>query len=119
MACEIHFLCVYELRVATYIDGPLLRHSYIYARRFIESVFVDFSAERREFLKHLATLRGEANTFLAMLNDTRRQVRELYYSGSNGDGAVGIQAYRYEVVEKLGHRISFGRYSVENHCDKN
>lgn len=56
---------------------------------------VRFSAERREFLKHLATLRGEANTFLAMLNDTRRQVRELYYSGSNGDGAVGIQAYRY------------------------
>ncbi|XP_012271742.1 uncharacterized protein LOC105695065 [Orussus abietinus] len=52
------------------------------------------SAERREFLKHLATLRGEGNTFLAMLNDTRRQVRELYYSGSNGDGAVGIQAYR-------------------------
>ncbi|XP_018350654.1 PREDICTED: uncharacterized protein LOC108753518 isoform X1 [Trachymyrmex septentrionalis] len=52
------------------------------------------SAERREFLKHLATLRGEANTFLAMLNDTRRQVRELYYSGNNGDGAVGIQAYR-------------------------
>ncbi|XP_008554500.1 uncharacterized protein LOC130667071 isoform X2 [Microplitis mediator] len=52
------------------------------------------SAERREFLKHLATLRGEANTFLAMLNDTRRQVRELYYSGSNGDGAVGVQAYR-------------------------
>ncbi|XP_034949155.1 uncharacterized protein T48 [Chelonus insularis] len=52
------------------------------------------SAERREFLKHLATLRGEANTFLAMLNDTRRQVRELYYSGNNGDGAVGVQAYR-------------------------
>lgn len=52
------------------------------------------SAERREFLKHLATLRGDAHTFLAMLNDTRRQVRELYYSGNNGDGAVGIQAYR-------------------------
>ncbi|XP_076633614.1 FU domain-containing protein T48 isoform X3 [Colletes latitarsis] len=52
------------------------------------------SAERREFLKHLATLRGEGNTFLSMLNDTRRQVRELYYSGNNGDGAVGIQAYR-------------------------
>lgn len=57
---------------------------------------VNFSAERREFLKHLATLRGEAHTFLAMLNDTRRQVRELYYSGNNGDGAVGIQAYRYK-----------------------
>ncbi|XP_017887513.1 uncharacterized protein LOC108629382 isoform X2 [Ceratina calcarata] len=55
---------------------------------------VSDSAERREFLKHLATLRGEGNTFLSMLNDTRRQVRELYYSGNNGDGAVGIQAYR-------------------------
>ncbi|XP_046588350.1 uncharacterized protein LOC107221949 [Neodiprion lecontei] len=52
------------------------------------------SAERREFLKHLATLRGEANTFLSMLNDTRRQVREIYYAGNNGDGAVGVQAYR-------------------------
>ncbi|XP_076659293.1 FU domain-containing protein T48 isoform X1 [Halictus rubicundus] len=52
------------------------------------------SSERREFLKHLALLRGEGNTFLSMLNDTRRQVRELYYSGNNGDGAVGIQAYR-------------------------
>lgn len=52
------------------------------------------SAERREFLKHLATLRGEGTTFLSMLNDTRRQVRELHYSGNNGDGAVGIQAYR-------------------------
>ncbi|XP_020708502.1 uncharacterized protein LOC105686900 isoform X2 [Athalia rosae] len=51
-------------------------------------------AERREFLKHLATLRGEANTFLSMLNDTRRQVRELYYAGNNGDAAVGVQAYR-------------------------
>ncbi|XP_076297691.1 FU domain-containing protein T48 isoform X2 [Lasioglossum baleicum] len=52
------------------------------------------SSEHREFLKHLALLRGEGNTFLSMLNDTRRQVRELYYSGNNGDGAVGIQAYR-------------------------
>ncbi|XP_043490264.1 uncharacterized protein LOC122516484 [Polistes fuscatus] len=52
------------------------------------------SAERGEFLRHLATLRGEGHTFLSMLNDTRRQVRELYYSGNNGDGAVGIQAYR-------------------------
>lgn len=80
----------------------------IYTRRFIESIFVHFSAERREFLKHLATLRGEANTFLAMLNDTRRQVRELYYSGSNGDGAVGIQAYRYKHSrEKSDYRIYF------------
>lgn len=65
------------------------------------SVLVHFSTERREFLKHLATLRGEANTFLAMLNDTRRQVRELYYSGNNGDGAVGIQAYRYKYNRKI------------------
>lgn len=64
---------------------------------FQSTNFIDFvlSAERREFLKHLATLRGEANTFLSMLNDTRRQVREVYYAGNNGDGAVGVQAYRY------------------------
>lgn len=43
-------------------------------------------------------LRGEGNTFLSMLNDTRKQVRELYYSGNNGDGAVGIQAYRYNYI---------------------
>ncbi|XP_034192281.2 FU domain-containing protein T48 isoform X1 [Osmia lignaria lignaria] len=52
------------------------------------------SIERREFLKHLTILRKEGNTFLSMLNDTRRQVRELYYSRNNGHSAVGIQAYR-------------------------
>ncbi|XP_067005279.2 uncharacterized protein T48 [Anabrus simplex] len=48
--------------------------------------------ERREFLKHLATLRCEAPIFLAMLNDTRRQVRELHHPNNTNDSA--IQAYR-------------------------
>ncbi|XP_021914670.1 uncharacterized protein LOC110827368 isoform X2 [Zootermopsis nevadensis] len=48
--------------------------------------------ERKEFVKHLSTLRCEAPVFLAMLNDTRRQVRELYHTNGRGDSAV--QAYR-------------------------
>ncbi|CAH0767780.1 unnamed protein product [Bemisia tabaci] len=48
-------------------------------------------SERPEFLKHLATLRGEAPIFLAMLNETRRQVRELRRP-SRQDSA--IQAYK-------------------------
>ncbi|KAG8264103.1 hypothetical protein J6590_017118 [Homalodisca vitripennis] len=34
-------------------------------------------SERPEFLKHLSSLRSDAPVFLAMLNETRRQVREL------------------------------------------
>ncbi|KAJ4444385.1 hypothetical protein ANN_06177 [Periplaneta americana] len=48
--------------------------------------------ERREFIKHLAVFRCEAPVFLAMLNDTRRQVRELYHTSGRSDSAV--QAYR-------------------------
>lgn len=48
--------------------------------------------ERREFMKHLSALRCEAPVFLAMLNDTRRQVRELCHTSGRGESA--IQAYR-------------------------
>ena len=44
-------------------------------------------------MKHVSSLRCEAPVFLAMLNDTRRQVRELYHSSGHGDSAV--QAYRF------------------------
>lgn len=54
-------------------------------------IFVD-TPERREFVKHLSALRCEAPVFLAMLNDTRRQVRELYHTSGRRDSAV--QAYR-------------------------
>jgi hypothetical protein len=43
-------------------------------------------------MKHLSALRCEAPIFLAMLNDTRRQVRELCHTSGHGDSA--IQAYR-------------------------
>lgn len=48
-------------------------------------------SERPEFLKHLASLRGEAPVFLAMLNETRRQVRDLRRPNRT-DSA--IQAYK-------------------------
>jgi hypothetical protein len=42
---------------------------------------LDDSPERRDFLKQLETLRPYAQTYLDMLNDTRRQLRELYRTG--------------------------------------
>ncbi|RZF45478.1 hypothetical protein LSTR_LSTR009349 [Laodelphax striatellus] len=48
-------------------------------------------SERPEFLKHLASLRPDAPVFLAMLNETRRQVRDLRRP-SRQDSA--IQAYK-------------------------
>ncbi|XP_026286326.1 uncharacterized protein LOC113211978 isoform X1 [Frankliniella occidentalis] len=50
------------------------------------------AAERGEFLKHIWTLRSEAPIFLAMLNDTRRQVRTLLQAHTSKHSAV--QAYR-------------------------
>ncbi|XP_054284059.1 uncharacterized protein LOC129001659 [Macrosteles quadrilineatus] len=48
-------------------------------------------SERPEFLKHLSSLRSEAPVFLAMLNETRRQVRELRRPNRNDST---IQAYK-------------------------
>ncbi|XP_044252529.1 uncharacterized protein LOC123003670 [Tribolium madens] len=42
---------------------------------------LDDSPERRDFLKQLETLKPYAQTYLDMLNDTRRQVRELHRTG--------------------------------------
>lgn len=51
---------------------------------------IEESPERKDFLKQLEILRPQAPTFLSMLNDTRRQIRELH---ANGDNAA-IIAYR-------------------------
>lgn len=51
---------------------------------------VDDSPEKRDFLKQLEILRPQASTFLSMLNDTRRQIRELHATGDN----AAITAYR-------------------------
>lgn len=51
---------------------------------------VDDTPERKDFLKQLEILRPQAPTFLSMLNDTRRQIRELHGAGDN----AAITAYR-------------------------
>lgn len=51
---------------------------------------IDDSPERKDFVKQLETLRPYAENYLDMLNDTRRQVRELHREGDNG----AISAYR-------------------------
>lgn len=51
---------------------------------------LDDSPEKRDFLKQLETVRPYAQVYLDMLNDTRRQVRELHREGDNG----AISAYR-------------------------
>nr|CAI5841387.1 unnamed protein product [Callosobruchus analis] len=51
---------------------------------------IDDSPEKRDFLKQLETLRPYADSYLDMLNDTRRQIRELHREGDSG----AISAYR-------------------------
>lgn len=57
---------------------------------FIESDDCD----RLEFFKQLEKLRPEAPVFLSMLNETRKQVREL--RGPSRQHSA-IQAYRYVI----------------------
>ncbi|XP_044732305.1 uncharacterized protein LOC123295139 [Chrysoperla carnea] len=52
--------------------------------------FNEDTQERRDFLKQLELLRPHAYTFLDMLNDTRRQIRELY----NRNDHAGVAAYK-------------------------
>lgn len=49
---------------------------------------LDDSPERKDFLKQLEILRPNAETFLEMLNDTRRQMRELHQEGDNAAASV-------------------------------
>lgn len=51
---------------------------------------LDDTPERRDFLKQIEIIRPYAHTFLDMLNDTRRQMRELYNEGDN----TALAAYR-------------------------
>ncbi|KAJ6638275.1 hypothetical protein Bhyg_11009 [Pseudolycoriella hygida] len=52
-------------------------------RKSLRDALIDDSIEREDFLKQLDELRPNAEFFLAMLNDTRRQIRKLYLSGEN------------------------------------
>lgn len=51
---------------------------------------LDDSPERKDFVKQLETLRPYAQSYLDMMNDTRRQIRELH---TDGDSSA-ISAYR-------------------------
>lgn len=59
-------------------------------KKTIRDKLIDDSVTRAEFLRQLEDLRPNAEYFLGMLNDTRRQIRKLH---ANGD-VTGTQAYR-------------------------
>ena len=65
------------------------------------------SVDRHDFYKQLSVLRPDAPVFLAMMNDTRRQVRCLHEAATSNSHAApayspgyspaysAVQAYRY------------------------
>lgn len=69
---------------------------------------IEDSPERKDFLKQLEILRPQAPTFLNMLNDTRRQIRELHVNGDN----AAITAYR-PVVRDLAKILLLLNRNVE------
>lgn len=69
---------------------------------------LDDSPERKDFLKQLETLRPFAQDFLDMLNDTRRQVRELHKQGDT----CAISAYK-PVVRDLAKILLLVNKPVE------
>lgn len=56
----------------------------------LRCMYIDDTIERDDFLKQLDELRPNAEYFLAMLNDTRRQIRKLFLAGDH----AGANAYR-------------------------
>lgn len=59
-------------------------------KKSIRDKLIDEDIARNDFLRQLAELRPNAEYFLGMLNDTRRQIRKLHVSGDT----MGAQAYR-------------------------
>lgn len=53
-------------------------------------VYNEDTPEKRDYLKQLELFRPHAYTFLDMLNDTRRQIRELHLRGDHS----GVAAYK-------------------------
>ncbi|ETN67479.1 Transcript 48 [Anopheles darlingi] len=56
-------------------------------KKYRES-FIDENIDRLEFLRQLEELRPQAEYFLQMLNDTRRQIRKLHHSGDSAGAAT-------------------------------
>lgn len=59
-------------------------------QKFARNSLIDDTIERDDFLKQLDELRPNAEYFLAMLNDTRRQIRKLFLAGDH----AGANSYR-------------------------
>lgn len=59
-------------------------------RKNIRDKLIDENVARTDFLRQLEELRPNAEYFLGMLNDTRRQIRKLHVNGDT----MGAQAYR-------------------------
>ncbi|XP_053659052.1 uncharacterized protein LOC128708119 [Anopheles marshallii] len=56
-------------------------------KKYRES-FIDENIDRLEFLRQLEELRPQAEYFLQMLNDTRRQIRKLHLAGDSAGAAT-------------------------------
>lgn len=73
---------------------------------------IEESVERhREFMEQLKSFRPYTQTFLDMLNDTRRQVRELYIAGDND----AISAYR-PIFRDLAKILILLNNPIDKHC---
>ncbi|XP_021713205.1 uncharacterized protein LOC23687519 [Aedes aegypti] len=57
-------------------------------RKKYRETFIDENIDRLEFLKQLDELRPQAEYFLQMLNDTRRQIRKLHLAGDSSGAAT-------------------------------
>uniref|UniRef100_A0A1Q3EYR7 Protein with signal anchor n=1 Tax=Culex tarsalis TaxID=7177 RepID=A0A1Q3EYR7_CULTA len=57
-------------------------------RKKYRETFIDENIDRLEFVKQLDELRPQAEYFLQMLNDTRRQIRKLHLSGDASGAAT-------------------------------
>ncbi|XP_059610785.1 uncharacterized protein LOC132257771 isoform X2 [Phlebotomus argentipes] len=63
-------------------------------RKCLQEALIDDTIERAEFLKQLDELRPNAEYFLAMLNDTRRQIRKLHLAGDTTGATAYCQIVR-------------------------
>ncbi|XP_055592417.1 uncharacterized protein LOC129744084 [Uranotaenia lowii] len=57
-------------------------------RKKYRETFIDDNIDRLEFYKQLDELRPQAEYFLQMLNDTRRQIRKLHLAGDSSGAAT-------------------------------
>lgn len=75
-------LCIFALIVGI----ALIRRKF--QRKKLDESLIDETIDRTEFIRQLEELRPQAEYFLQMLNDTRRQIRKLHLAGDNAAAAT-------------------------------